>query len=140
MTELVQCAKKDYDAIHVLMKNKSTDEYFLTLVCYLYQQTVEKLLKALIELHGQKFPFTHDIDELSSICVSLGYDIPESLMMIGAMLTNWEAKTRYKSSIRVTIQQIDLAEEICQKLFKIAEGVERADTVKKINCFGEEDV
>lgn len=66
--ELILCAKKDFAAIHKLMQKKSTDEYFLTLVCYLYQQSIEKLLKALLELSGTKYPFTHDIVDLYVMC------------------------------------------------------------------------
>lgn len=39
--DLFELAKKDYAAVKKLMPNGSTDEYFLSIVCYHYQQAIE---------------------------------------------------------------------------------------------------
>lgn len=137
-SELVLCAKKDFDAVNKLMDKKSTDEYFLTIVCYLYQQSIEKLLKALIEMSGSKYPFTHDLVVLYSICIEKGYDLPIEIEDFGAVITTWEARTRYSASIKVTIRQLEIAESIYRKLLSIAEKIadeNSDDSIRKVDAF-----
>lgn len=136
--ELVLCAEKDFAAIHKLMQKKSTDEYFLTLVCYLYQQSIEKLLKALLELRGIKYPFTHDIIDLYMKCTENGYTLPAELEDYGAVITTWESKSRYSASIKVTLKQLDAAENIYKQLLEIAlekSWNSNSDGVKKVDAF-----
>jgi HEPN domain-containing protein len=39
--------------------------------CFHAQQAAEKYLKGLLAYHGQPIPYTHDLEELQSLCVSL---------------------------------------------------------------------
>src|SRR5947207_263812 len=56
--EWVRKAEADYRAAKRLAKEKDPlhDQ-----VCFLYQQTAEKYLKAIIEENGQSIPKTHDL-------------------------------------------------------------------------------
>ncbi len=42
--------------------------------CFHAQQAIEKALKALLALHGQPIPRTHDLDEIQQICLSITTD------------------------------------------------------------------
>lgn len=128
---LYELAKKDYAAVKKLMPNRSTDEYFLSIVCYHYQQAIEKLLKYLINLYGERYPTTHDIAVLCNMVVSLGIQLSDKLGILATTLTDWESKTRYNVNIVATIQQLDYADAIYKEL------LEKVDT-KMTECSGQE--
>ncbi|MBI3740174.1 MAG: HEPN domain-containing protein [Chloroflexi bacterium] len=44
--------------------------------CFHAQQCAEKYLKAILVAHGQKFPKTHDLIDLSDLCQRAGILIP----------------------------------------------------------------
>ena len=61
--------------------------------CWLYQQAVEKALKAALALERVDFPFTHDLDALRNY-------LPDSWPVKNehgdlAELTEWAVETRY---------------------------------------------
>ena len=61
--------------------------------CWLYQQAVEKALKAALVLENVEFPFTHDLDALRNY-------LPDSWPVRAAHgdlaeLTEWAVETRY---------------------------------------------
>ncbi len=43
----------------------------LDTVCFHCQQAVEKLIKAYLVYHGEKFPFTHNLADLVAICMQV---------------------------------------------------------------------
>lgn len=137
---LLELAKKDYAAVKKLMPNRSTDEYFLSIACYHYQQAIEKLLKYLINLYGEKYPATHDIAVLCNVAEKLGIQISNELGLLATTLTDWESKTRCNANIVATIQQLDCADAIYTDLLtkveaKIADGNQQGNGVTGIEAF-----
>lgn len=138
--DLFELAKKDYAAVKKLMPNRSTDEYFLSIVCYHYQQAIEKLLKYLINLYGEKYPATHDIAVLCNLAENLGIQISNELGLLATTLTDWESKTRYNASIVATIQQLDCVDAIYTELLakveaKVADRNKQSRKVTEIKAF-----
>lgn len=142
--DLFELAKKDYAAVKKLMPHKSSDEYFLSIVCYHYQQAIEKLLKYLINMCGSKYPATHDIALLYNKCENLGVVLPSELGLMATTLTDWEVKTRCSVNIVATIQQLECAEKIYNSLLEIINkrsvdtNENKNETTAKIKCFDQE--
>lgn len=61
-------AESDWQTVEILM---ASDRRPADVVCFHCQQFVEKLLKALLTLHGIEAPRTHDIRRL--ICLAEGF-------------------------------------------------------------------
>lgn len=134
--ELVKAAKNDYAVVHKLMPEKTCDEAFLTAVCYHYQQAIEKLLKALIGNSGNQYEYTHDISKLCYRCEQCKIELPGELDLFATTLTDWEAKTRYNSSICATIKQLSLAEKIYNELLLLLDdNASKKSTTERIDVF-----
>jgi HEPN domain-containing protein len=59
------------------------------------QQSIEKLIKALIAGHGVKFEFTHDLRSLIEDVAALGEQLPVDLILVQS-LTNYAGVWRYQ--------------------------------------------
>ncbi len=59
------------------------------------QQAVEKLLKALIGAHAEKYKYTHDLAELGRHCSTLGEQTPVAAPVL-AELTDFAGLWRYQ--------------------------------------------
>lgn len=95
-------------------------------------------MKALLELSGTKYPFTHDIIDLYVMCTEKGYKLPVELEDYGAAITAWKSKSRYSSSIKVTIRQLEAAESIYAQLLKIAQSKSEDNNdrdVRRVDAF-----
>jgi HEPN domain-containing protein len=62
--------------------------------CFHAQQAIEKTLKALLALHGQSIPRTHDLDELQRACI-LVRPIPELAALDLSEATDYAVQLRY---------------------------------------------
>ena len=62
----------------------------------LAQQAIEKLLKALISAHGEKFAYVHDLDKLAIHLQDLGESLP-------AMPLTWTELTVYAHHARYDV-------------------------------------
>jgi len=82
--------------LHAL-KDAHIDDVMCDMAGYHLQQAVEKLLKHLITLQGDEFPFTHDI---SLLLDKISSDVPQWIIDNRETLIKYEALTRY-SSVKV---------------------------------------
>lgn len=62
----------------------------LSVVAFLYQQAVEKALKAVLIAQGKSFPKIHDCFKLATLCHS-----PERVIQLSDFLTPYYFRTRY---------------------------------------------
>jgi len=67
--EWLRIASEDLDSADALMERK-----LFRMVCYHSQQTVEKVLKALMSEHEIDIPRVHNLIDLRSIAARLGYE------------------------------------------------------------------
>lgn len=114
MSFLMEKAHKDFDI--VMMAKKENDEYYMDICCYHIQQAIEKLLKAFIELKGERYAFTHDVSRLYENYIQLGGKPISYLDLMGGTLTAWESGSRYKDSFFATMRELDSAIEIYHTL------------------------
>jgi len=67
--EWVDKAEADYAAALVLRRSRK--KHSRDIVCFHLQQCVEKYLKARLEDAGMAFPFTHDLERLLDLVVTI---------------------------------------------------------------------
>lgn len=89
-------AQSDWDAVEILTASKRcpTDT-----VCFHCQQFVEKLLKALLTLHGVEAPKTHDLRRLIQLAQPFAPDL-SLLADMSDELTVHGVETRYPGELR----------------------------------------
>lgn len=121
-------AKMDY-LLCCKVEEDFPDDYAAFAAAYHIQQAVEKLLKALIMLHGEQPEFTHNIVKLAARCDALGIERPEELDDISDTLTLWESHSRYESIISFTEKKYEMAKQVYlqldAKLETVMSGMER---------------
>jgi len=92
--ELLAMARRDEYAASVLLADASVDD---AIIGFHWQQTAEKLLKALLAERSVDFPRTHDLVLLMRLVRNEGYQLPESFANLGA-LNPFAATLRYDMS------------------------------------------
>lgn len=70
----------------------------INLAAFDCQQAIEKIVKALVNLSGNRYERTHNIDDLIQQVDKSNFQIPEWLLDTGFMLLIWEASARYKAT------------------------------------------
>jgi HEPN domain-containing protein len=91
------------------------------------QQAVEKLLKALIGGHGQRYACTHNIEILRDHAMSLGEQIPARVDLIVA-LTDFAGVWRYEEPDAITAERKAELRSTCKKLHEFV--VERLSVLR----------
>lgn len=85
--ELLHASRDDEDTIRLNVNDRTFGFHA--------QQAVEKLLKALIGAHGERYAFTHDLEALVGQAVALGEQIPVRIDLISS-LTRYAGVWRYQ--------------------------------------------
>lgn len=70
----------------------------LDVICFHLQQAVEKLLKALLVVHGADFPLTHELDALLALAIPLAPEL-ESFRDRLRPFASYAVEMRYDSSL-----------------------------------------
>ena len=113
-------AERDYK-LCAKVEEDFPDEYAESAASYHIQQAVEKLLKALILLHGEEPQFTHNITKLAVTCEKLGIVLPACLDDVTEVLTQWETANRYDPFIAFSEKKYGKAREAYLGLKKMLE-------------------
>lgn len=90
--EWVKIAREDFQSAEYLF-----DKSLYRMVCYHAQQTVEKILKAILTEYETEFARTHNILDLGNAVEKIGYKTP--LIDEDAIFLNSIYRTRYPSDI-----------------------------------------
>lgn len=99
------------------MGKVADDECYMDVACFNMQQSLELLLKFIIEDRGMQAPKTHDICDLLVFVKTAGfvYSKYDALYEMGDTLTKWETRSRYGSGIISTIEKLrDVYKHIVQ--------------------------
>ena len=83
-------AIEDEKSIKAILKENAS----VSVACFLSQQMTEKLLKAILILHGNNFPKTHDLLELESLILEIEPDIKKFSQSL-SLLNRYYINTRY---------------------------------------------
>lgn len=93
-------------------------------LCFNFQQSVEKSLKAILIKNNIKVPRTHSISELISILKEKSIIVPDEIQKIAPSLNIYAVDTRYPDNYFV-IDKEDYKEafEIAEKVYNWADSV-----------------
>lgn len=110
-------AKSDYKKIYV-------DDCYLDSCCFSLQQSVEFLLKGIVELHGLRYAENHDIRANLNILNREQIEIPceKELRVKADLLYRWETESRYKESFTAAVKDIEEVMAIVKSLFEYVEA------------------
>lgn len=99
----------DNPQIEVLMSASARDEGVLPfpvadeIFGFHAQQAIEKLYKALVSMHGEEFPFTHNLERLADQLSKLGEHLPE-LPLSHVALNEYAVQVRYEAGAPISVQ------------------------------------
>ena len=104
-------AKTDYLKIN-------TNDCYMDSCCFHLQQTIEFLLKGIVEMNGAAYAENHDVRANLNILNRIGVEIPceKELRVLSSTLYSWETESRYKDSFIAATKDIDEVFEIAEKL------------------------
>lgn len=87
-------------------------------LCFNFQQSVEKALKAVLVKYGIKIPRTHSISELISLIKLIPIDVPEEIEKNAPSLNIYAVETRYPDNyFLVDKEDFEEALLIAQKVY-----------------------
>ena len=93
-------------------------------LCFNFQQSAEKALKAVLIKNNLKVPRTHSITELLSILNENSVIVPEKIMKKAPMLSIYAVDTRYPDNYFVVDKDdYDEAIEIAELVYNWADSV-----------------
>lgn len=106
-------AKSDYEKINL-------NDCYMDSCCFHLQQSIEFLLKGIVEMNGAQYAENHDIRANLNILNRLNVEIPseKALRLLASTLYSWETESRYKESFIAAIKDIDEVFKIAEELTK----------------------
>ena len=96
IVELLNASRDDEETIHLPVNDRTFGLHA--------QQATEKLLKALIGAHGQRYTFTHDIEQLTKETQHLGELLPVDVHRI-ISLTDYAGIWRYQEPQPIALDE-----------------------------------
>jgi HEPN domain-containing protein len=121
--KIKQWVIKAENDLNAAIKELNSVEPITDIICFHFQQCVEKYLKAFLSEKGAEFKKTHNIAELVILCKKLDKDFEE--------LVNWEIETLtgYATELRYPdyfyIPTIEEAKEAAEKTKKAREFIRK---------------
>ena len=119
-------ALTNFDCAKIIRSSiNNEDEELINLVGYHLQQSIELSIKFILETNGVEYPSTHRIEDLIKIAKNNNVDlhINEYIKEHDALLTSWEANTRYIVGYLIELEKVDKAivelESYFEELIKI---------------------
>lgn len=87
--------------------------------CFQLQQTIEFLLKGIVELNGLRYEENHDIRANLNILNREAIEIPceKELRLMSDTLYKWETESRYKDSFIAAVKDIEEVMSYAKMLF-----------------------
>jgi len=106
-------ALSNYNSARILRDNLGGDDNQVNIIGYLLQQSVELLIKYLLEQSGVEYPKSHDIEQLIRLAEenSVDLNLTEYISEHSEMFSQWEAKSRYVLGYLIELKKIDRAIE-----------------------------
>lgn len=120
-------AKNDYKKI-------DENDCYMDSCCFCLQQSIEFLLKGIVEMNGLIYAENHDVRANLNILARNNIVIPneKEIREKAAILYSWETESRYKDSFIAAIKDIDEVMNIADDLLKYAiKDIEEINVVEQ---------
>lgn len=106
-------ADEDFKSAKILLNNDGVP----ATICFLSQQTVEKLLKGFLVFHEVGFPKIHQLDELLERCAKIDADFREFIEEV-VILNDYYIESRYPDNMKedITFEEAKEAFEIAERM------------------------
>jgi len=111
--ELLHASRDDEETLHLPVPDRTFGFHA--------QQAVEKLLKALIGGHGERYAFTHNVETLVDHAVALGEQIPVRTDLIVA-LTDFAGVWRYQEPDPISVNAKEELRDVVSRLREFTVG------------------
>lgn len=123
MSRLFDKSKVYLNSAKYTFKCFSDDDMYLTKTCFDIQQSIEFVIKYLLEENAIKYPRTHDLHVLLELLPYniKSYAIFNKIKINAAMYTKWEAEARYNDDFFVLIDDIKEAITLTDQLIKFVD-------------------
>lgn len=121
-------AVSDYEKIY-------ENDCYLDSCCFHLQQSIEFLLKGIVELNGMQYAENHDIRANLNILNRAEISIPrdKELRLMSDILYKWETESRYKDSFIAAVKDIDEIMQYAEELLKYVYELINPISVSEIN-------
>lgn len=134
MSKLLSRAKISLE--HALNDYNKIDynDCYLDSCCFHLQQSIEFMLKGIVEMNGVQYAENHDIRANLNILNRLNIAIPyeKDLLLLASTLYSWETESRYKESFIAAINDIDEVIRIANELIEYACAQINGITVEEV--------
>ncbi|MDR1664019.1 MAG: HEPN domain-containing protein [Clostridiales bacterium] len=114
---LLDGAKADLNVSRVIL-SAYDDDLSVNLAAYHVQQAVEKALKFRINMLGEIYPLTHNIEHLTDKLLKLGDPVPDWLLIEANRITEYENKARYVLGFVTSKNKISSLITLTEELIK----------------------
>ena len=124
MSKLLSRAKISYEHAQNDYTKIYENDCYMDSCCFCLQQTVEFLLKGIVEMQGLRYAENHDIRANLNILNREDINIPseKELRSKADILYKWETESRYKDSFIAAIKDIEEVMECIKALFTYIES------------------
>ena len=120
MTTWFENADADYHCASLLCSAAEKNPVYLSGAGRATQQSIEKILKAIIQQKGQIIArklATHNISVLVKECGRLGVEVPDILNKMSKQITDWYTESTYPGLGKYgTVEQISVAIKMYEQL------------------------
>lgn len=108
-------AESDYSKIN-------ENDCYMDSCCFSLQQSIEFLLKGIVEMNGLDYAENHDVRAKLNILARHDISIPceKEIRDKASILYSWETESRYKDSFIAAINDIEEVTAIAKSLMKYA--------------------
>lgn len=122
MSKLFSIAKINLEHARADYQKLATDDCYLETCCFSLQQSIEFLLKGIVELHGETYAQNHDIRANLNILHRIDVQIPyeKEIRGMANTLYQWETESRYKDSFMAAVADVEEAFIYAQALLECA--------------------
>jgi len=138
MTTWFDNAQADYHCAVLLCKAAEENDVYLSGAGRATQQSIEKLLKAVIQQKGQVIArklVTNNISVLVKECGRLGVEVPDILAKMSKQITDWYTEANYPGLGKYgTVEQITVAIRQYEQLRDIFYALINAKAECLVHC------
>ena len=125
MSKLLARAKVKRENAENSYKKMGEDDAYQDDCCYNLQQSIEMVLKAIVELHGGQYAENHDVRSNLNILSRMEVEVPDQkeIRSLASTIYGWETESRYKDDFVSMKEDIDDARIIADHLIEYCESL-----------------